>query len=228
MSQKPSRGRLNNTLMFDLHSHIVFGVDDGARSFEESKALLQEAKVRGIDQIMCTPHCRWDSFDKRTIQMNFDSLQEYAESQNIKLDLGFEVNWKKLGEFGVELAGSLCLGNTGMFLLEFSDESMPPNWESSVHKLQSAGLLVVIAHPERYRAVQNNLDVAKRMKELGCLIQVSANFMQDGLFGARKKTVMALLKEDLVDYVASDAHRIGDYEKYIQALAYFKKHAQSK
>lgn len=214
--------------MFDLHSHIVFGVDDGARSFEESKALLQEAKAQGIDQIMCTPHCRWDSFDKQKVQMNFALLQEYAQGQNIKLDLGYEVNWKKLVEFGIEQARCLCLGNTGMFLLEFSDESMPPNWEASIRKLQSAGLSVVIAHPERYRAVQSKLDVAKRMKELGCYIQVSANFMQESLFGARKKTVTALLKEDLVDYVASDAHRVGDYEQYIRALAYCKKHVQGK
>ena len=205
--------------MFDLHSHILFGVDDGSRSFEESKLMLRQAKAKGLDHIVCTPHCRFDSWDSELIDQNFTVLKQYAQSQGVQMSLGYEVYWKKLMQLGFERAPELVIEGTNMLLLELSTEAMPTNWQRFIYEIQGMGLQVIIAHPERYLAVQRDLNIAYELKEMDCYLQLSANFCKGGMFDKRRKTAMALLREDMVDYLASDAHRPEDYDTYAKALS---------
>lgn len=142
----------------------------------------------------------------------------------IRTNLGFEVYWKKLAELGVETAQNLCIEDTNLLLLEFSTASLPVNWQRAVYSIQSQGTTVIIAHPERYKAVQDNLDIAYEMKNMGCRLQLSANFVEGGRFDKRHQTAKALLKEGLVDYFASDAHRPEHYAVYTKALHEEQKH----
>lgn len=206
--------------MLDIHSHIVFDVDDGSKNLDTSVRMLRAAKSVGIDKIVATPHCRWDSFDRDKIERNFNIVADRASAMGIEMFLGYEVNWRKIPELGIDEVCTLNIESTNLFLLEFSDDSLPANWQRVVHAIQGRGLRVVIAHPERYAPVQRNMDVAWTMKEMGCLIQVSANFIDDWRMGARRRTVTNMLKEGIVDYVASDAHCPEDYAIYKQALKY--------
>ena len=191
-----------------------------------SEAMLKEAAKSGIDHIVCTPHCRWDNFDKALVESQFDRLCDYADKLDMKLTLGYEVYWKKLSELGVEEAPNLTFENTNVILYELSTGSLPPNWQSRVFELQGMGLQPIIAHPERYAAVQKDIDVAFEMKESGCLLQLSANFVDGGFRDKRKKTAIELLRNGLVDYVASDAHRPEDYLDYREALQVAQKNAR--
>ncbi len=209
--------------MFDIHCHILYDVDDGATCLEESRAMLLEARESGIDRIVCTPHCRSSRFDYERIVSHFDVLETHAAALGITLDLGFEVYWEKLSEFGIEHAPALCIGQTNLLLLEFSCGQLPPSWQRIVYELQAQGVQPIIAHPERYRPIQKNLDIAFEMKEAGCLLQLSGNFLEGGFGSARKKTATELLRHGLADYLASDAHCVKDYARYRQALAYARK-----
>ena len=210
--------------MIDIHCHILPGVDDGSRSFDESIAMLQAAAGVGIDHIVCTPHCRSPWWNPAGIAAGYERLEPIARDMGIQMDLGYEVNWKKLYDLGIDVAPQLTLGESNMFLLEFSDESLPSQWQRLIYKLQSMGLQIIIAHPERYKAVQNDLDVAYEMKELGCYLQLSSNFLADGFFGKRRKTATALLRQGMVDYIASDAHCVEHYQDFAKALEYARKH----
>ena len=209
--------------MVDIHCHIVYGVDDGASSLEESKAMLVAARSVGIDAIICTPHCRFSGFDAELVQDHYEVLAELAESLGIGLALGYEVYWKKLSELGFEQALALKFSCDNHFLLEFSSGALPNNWERIVYNLQAMGLDVIIAHPERYNPIQKNIDLAYELKEAGCELQLSSNFVEGGMFDKRKKTALRLLKEDLVDYVASDAHCPEDYEDFREAWRFVEK-----
>ncbi|MDO4182454.1 MAG: hypothetical protein Q4E12_02440 [Coriobacteriia bacterium] len=209
--------------MFDIHCHILYDVDDGSESLEESEAMLVEAKKSGIDRIVCTPHCRRNWFNPKRFQSHFKVLSQVAAEHGIDMDLGCEVNWKKLYEIGLDWAPKLTLGDTSLFLLEFSDEELPNNWQNLVFKLQGMGLDIIIAHPERYVPVQRDIDIAYELKEMGCYLQLSANFIEEGRFGVRRRAATAMLKEGLIDYVASDAHCPEDYALYRQALEYAQK-----
>lgn len=205
--------------MFDLHCHILPGVDDGARDMRESVAMLAEAKHSGIDHIVCTPHCKSSSFDYDLICDRYDELVPQAERMGIRLDLGFEVHWQKLMELGLDWAPDLCFEGTNLMLLEFSVGKMPANWQRIIYEIQGQDIQLIIAHPERYQPIQQNIDIAYELKELGCLLQLSGNFISAGRLKASRKTAISLLKEGMVDYIASDAHCVEDYEDYRNAMS---------
>lgn len=180
--------------------------------------MLVAARNAGIDHIVCTPHCRTSNFNLPLIQRQYRAFKAHAAQMGIRTNLGFEVYWKKLAELGVETAPKLCIEGTDLLLLEFSTAALPVNWQRAVYSIQSQGITVIVAHPERYKAVQDNLEVAYEMKDMGCRLQLSANFVEGGRFDKRHRTAKALLKEGLADYVASDAHRPEHYAVYTKAL----------
>lgn len=210
--------------MFDIHCHILPGVDDGARTPAETSQMLSAARKAGITHIVCTPHCRFSSFNPHLIQQQFRAFSAHACKMGIQATLGYEVHWKKLAELGIETAPQFCIGSSNLFLLEFSDAHLPANWQRTIYSIQRQGLTVIIAHPERYKPVQDNLDLAYEMKDMGCRLQLSANFVEGGFFDKRHRTAKALLKEGLVDYLASDAHRPEHYAIYTKALAEARKY----
>lgn len=212
--------------MFDIHCHIVPGVDDGSRDMRESLAMLAAAKKAGIDHIVCTPHCRDAKFDYDLVIRQYDRLYEQAARQGIEMTLGFEVHWGKLAEYGIDQAPRLRIEGTDLILIEFSVASLPVNWQRIIYGLQGEGLTVIVAHPERYRPIQKNLDIAFELKEMGCLLQLSSNFVEGGRLSPGRKTALELLRAGLVDYVASDAHRVEDYSSYARALEVARKHAR--
>ena len=205
--------------MLDIHCHILPGVDDGARSLSESIAMLDAAQKAGITHVVCTPHMRWADFSPEAIDRAFESLLPHAQSAGIELILGYEVNWKKLAEVGLETAPQWVISGTNLFLLEFNDDSMPAQWQRLVKALFDMGLQVVVAHPERYRDIQKNIAIAEELKDLGCYLQLSANFCSAGKREAPRKVAEELLRRDMVDYIASDAHRPEHYQLFTQALA---------
>ena len=181
--------------------------------------MLKAARRSGVDHIVSTPHCRGGSFNQRLIESRYIQLREYAHDQGIKLDLGYEVYWAELIERGIETAPSLCIANTNLLLLEFSTACMPANWQSLIYKLQGMGLRIIIAHPERYRDIQRDIGIAYEMHDMGCLLQLSANYIEGSIASLRRRTVIKLQRADLVDYVASDAHRPEHYKMYRKAMS---------
>jgi protein-tyrosine phosphatase len=210
--------------MRDIHCHILFGVDDGSQDFATSQAMLEASKQLGLTEIVCTPHARGSHFDRELIEENFALLKDYAQDRGVELTLGFEVYWEKLIEVGFEDAASLCIEGSNLLLLEFSFGSLPPHWERIVFELRAQGITPIIAHPERYAPIQKNIEIAADMKRTGCLLQLSANSAVRGLFGPSKKVAKALMERDLVDYVASDAHSVKDYDFYPEAVELFKRY----
>lgn len=204
--------------MFDIHCHILNGVDDGSRSLAESHEMLLAAKSAGIDHIVCTPHCKHSDFDRALIEQRFAVLREHAAQRGVRMSLGFEVHWKKLAEMGFDAAPSLCISGTNLLLLEFSTGHLPANWQRAVYEVQRQGVDIIVAHPERYKPVQEDLNVAYEMKDMGLKLQLSANFIEGGPFNPRRRTAIALLKSGMADYLASDAHRVEHYATYRKAL----------
>jgi len=202
--------------MRDVHCHIVFGVDDGSRSLDESLAMLHAAREAGITQIVCTPHCRGRHFDRERIIGNFQELQRYAGQ--IDMMLGYEVYVEKLLDMGIEHARDYRLGESDEFLLELPTGLRPTNLDTVVYRLQGQGLQIIIAHPERYSYVQSDLQYAYDLVDMGCRLQVSADFMGAGMFSKHGKCAKALLKEGLISYIASDAHAVDDYADFRAAV----------
>lgn len=216
--------------MRDMHCHILPGVDDGAQSLDESLAMLETARAAGVTSIVCTPHVRDPYFDYDAMWDAFELLQAHADG--FPLRMGFEVNHAKLMELGMEWASRLAFDGGREFLLELSsraDELMFHEYERTIFELQGMGYSVIIAHPERYRAVQNDIEVARRLVKMGCKLQASADFIAGGRLGREKKPAKRLFEENLYSFIASDAHYPEHYrllakarEEYTVRGAHFK------
>ena len=113
--------------MRDVHCHILPGVDDGARSLDESLAMLAAAREAGITSIVCTPHCRDPYFDYDAMWDAYDLLVEHAGG--FPLTMGFEVNHAKLMDLGMQWADRLHFDGTDEFLLELSTRARKPDFD---------------------------------------------------------------------------------------------------
>ena len=209
--------------MRDMHCHILPGVDDGARNLQESLAMLEAAKAAGVTSIVCTPHCRDPYFDFDAMWDAFRLLKAHANG--FPMRMGFEVNHAKLMELGLDWVPRLAFDGTNEFLLELSTHAKEHHfreYEGTIYQLQAMGYEVIIAHPERYEAVQRDVEVARNLVRMGCKLQASADFVAGGRLGAEKKPAKRLFEENLYTYIASDAHKVEHYTYLAQARAKYR------
>lgn len=209
--------------MRDIHCHILPGVDDGARDLDESLAMLETAKAVGITSIVCTPHVRDPYFDYDAMWGAYELLVSHAGG--FPLQMGWEVNHSKLMELGMDWADHLHFDGGNEFLLELSSGCTAHHfreYERTIFELQGRGYQVIIAHPERYRAIQQDAEIARNLVSMGCKLQASADFIAGGRLGREKKPARKLFEENLYTYIASDAHCPEHYRHYAEVRKTYK------
>ena len=194
--------------MIDIHSHIIPFVDDGSSSIEQSLSMIDEAINQGITDIICTPHYRKNTFivSADEIKENYLILKEKAKEKSIKIFLGQEIYCRKTEEV-IEMLHNktvLPLNNSRFILLEFS-YTEKIDISEVVYIANLKGYLPIIAHIERYHYL--DLDAVKEIKSSGGFIQINASSLMGKEGTKQKKFILALLKERLVDFVASDIHQ---------------------
>lgn len=205
--------------MRDLHCHILPGVDDGAPDLATSLAMVDAARAAGVTSIVCTPHARDPYFDYDAMRSAFRAL---AERTDMPLTMGFEVAHTKLLELGVEeWAPRLAFEGTGELLLELDARCAAGDfvaYERTIFQLQGMGLDVIVAHPERYRAIQEDVELAADLVRMGCKLQASADFVAGGRLGRERRPARRMFERRLYRYIASDAHRPEHYRYLSRAL----------
>ena len=199
-------------MQLDIHSHILPGIDDGSRDLETSIAMLDAAVKAGVKQIIATPHAR-HSFNLPAAAAAYQQLAPHAKARGVELLGGFEVHFSMLLKLTPEQLRSCRLAGTSALLIEFSTEILPPDWQFTISDLTQAGYRVIIAHPERYRFVQQNLALLSEMRSYGALFQLSANCLEAPLFSPARKAALKMLKDGTISFIASDAHNVSGYER---------------
>lgn len=203
--------------MRDDHCHIIWGVDDGSPDWQTTCEMVEGARACGFTEVICTPHMRWADFDRGKVERHFRKLAAYAP--DIRWTLGYEVYYERLLKMGLEHAPEYTIGKSSTILLEFnSGASVPHDWERTFYKLQSTyGLDIILAHPERYRTVLSDFDIAYRIRECGVMMQVSAGDLLGGPFNKCARVAKRLVREGLADSIVTDAHVPHDYEDFRKA-----------
>ncbi len=201
--------------MNDLHSHILFGVDDGAKVFEDSKAILDSASSVGVKNIVLTPHYIVDSRYMSTANDNlvpFKQVKDYADGLGINIYLANEVY---LSKEVVDLykSGKIApINNSRYMLVEIPMYGKLNNVKSIFFELLSAGVVPILAHPERYAAYHGDIDFFKELRQMGVLLQANYPSLL-GFYGKdAKKMLKKLLKADLISFVGSDVHSINEHK----------------
>lgn len=194
-------------MMIDIHSHILYEVDDGAKSIEESVEMLKDAKAQGVDAIIATPHYRHGMFayPNENVEQNFARLKQEAAELGIDLYLGTEMHVNSRTMEYLESGRCHTLADTAYVLMEYKYETDFSYIKESVQEALRHGYVPIVAHIERYRCM-DRLEHVEFLREIGAMIQVNADAVigKDGL--RAKGYVKKLLKNGLVDFVASDSH----------------------
>lgn len=199
--------------MIDIHSHILPGIDDGARDARESAEMLKEAAAIGVSILYATPHAK-SRADWQTIQAAYEATASEALRYGIRLRLGLEVLYDLLIRLDRDELPRYCYHNSRTLLLEFHSQIIPHRWEYTLSGLKQAGYQVIIAHPERYRFVQEKPDIAMELRGYGALLQLDAESLAAKPWDRARRTAQRLLTEGQVSFIASDAHDPKGYRLY--------------
>lgn len=202
--------------MIDIHSHILYGVDDGAKDLEESIAMIKDAKAQGIHAIIATPHYRYGMFayPKEKIEKHYSLLREQAEAFGVELYLGTEQHVNSQTMEYVESGRCHTLADSSYVLMEYKCEADFSYIKETVQEAIRHGLIPIVAHIERYRCL-TKIENVSFLREIGAMIQVNADAVI-GKEGFRTKAyVKKLLKNYMVDFVASDAHGINSRKNHM-------------
>jgi protein-tyrosine phosphatase len=197
--------------MIDLHSHILRGIDDGARSLEDSLEIARAAVADGIRAIAGTPHVRDDyPTDAGVMEHRVAELRGELEQAQIPLDVrpGGEIATEWLGRLPVtELRRFGLGGNPRYLLVEMPYHGWPLGLDGQLFSLRAHGITPVLAHPERNAEVQARPERLVPLVQSGVLVQVTAASV-DGRLGRRAQECgFCLIEQGLAHLLASDAHR---------------------
>ena len=212
--------------MIDIHSHLLFGVDDGSRTLEESVHVIKKLSEVGYTDIILTPHYINDSTYVSTREENLDVLKRLKvglirNNVNVNLYLGNEIY------IDSEIANLLknniisSLNDTKYLLIE-----LPMSGENEIYydiflDLINMGYKVILAHPERYISFQKDFNKIYELKELGVLLQSNVGSVLGDYGRGAKKTIKRLLKENLITFMGTDIHH--NKEEYTFVLKAKKK-----
>ena len=200
--------------MTDLHTHILPGMDDGARSVEESLALLDMEREQGVRTVVLTPHLYRDRenpthFLRRRerameeLERALDALPDHEREAMPRLLLGAEVTWAP-NLAGWEELDRLCIGNTRNLLLELPASHWSIRMVDGIYDLISrTGITPVIAHLERYLKYQSS-QLVDEVLALGVPVQVTGEALTR--FSSRRGA-LCLLEGRGERLIASDCHR---------------------
>ena len=202
------------TYIVDIHMHVLPGIDDGAKNMEESITMLKQSAAQGVGTIVVTPHS-W-AIDSRGIDLvhaRFSELKQTASEKQIPIDLHLGCEMLVYPDTVIECIQKLkdgsypTMAGSNYVLTEFEPYFSQHDMEFCIEKIVSAGYVPIVAHAERYE--HSTVSGVIALKAFGAKIQINAYSIVNEPKAHTKETANALLSEELVDFIGSDAHRMG-------------------
>lgn len=214
--------------MIDIHTHLIPNVDDGSKDLETTLEIFKEAKEAGFTDIILTSHYMTDYYETKADELISwkDKLQEIIEEKNMGLKLysGMEIYITEELDKLMKDGKLLTLANSKYILIELPMVTNINYFDYIHYFFDTIGIKVIIAHPERYKMVQENPDIVNEYIEKGCLMQCNYGSILGSYGKHAKKAVKYLLKKNLVHFIATDCHNKGGlYLRVPEALKKIKK-----
>tara|TARA_B100000131_G_scaffold295861_1_gene313216 strand:- start:6105 stop:6902 length:798 start_codon:yes stop_codon:yes gene_type:complete len=198
--------------MIDFHNHILPNLDDGSKSTDMSIKMLSHAEEQGITDVVNTVHYLHPKVDG--IDLSYDRIKDETKklqsildeaSIKIKLHIGSEVFYKpNLIEYKNDPVATIGKGK--YMLLEFSPNFIPNSHKQTFFDLKMNGITPIIAHPERYKPVQKNINIVYDWLNAGCIIQVDAGSVLGYLGNEAQIASEKIIKQKWCQILGSDAH----------------------
>ncbi len=191
--------------MRDLHNHLLFGIDDGSTSIEESKALLKEMEESKVTDIMLTPHYITGSNYICNNKRKRELIKELQKVTNIKLYLGNEVYIDNDVVNNIRNDEISTLNGSRYVLIEFPLNEKLEYGLSFIENIIRSGFVPIIAHPERYHYY--DLEFFIELINRGCLLQGNITSLCGKYGGNAKHNLELLVKKHMIHFMGTDTHR---------------------
>jgi len=208
------------SIIVDMHSHVLPGIDDGAQNPEESVFLIKKMMDVGIKKIIATPHIMIDYY--RNTPETIANALEILKAELVKQQVDIEVEaaaehyFDETFEARVVNKKLMTMGDN-YALFEFSFINQPPNAIPVIQKMTELGYKPILAHPERYPYL--SVEQLKNFRDWGCNLQLNTISLT-GYYGKDiKKKAESIVDSDLVDFISSDMHHPRHAEAFQQALS---------
>lgn len=195
--------------MIDIHTHILYDTDDGAKTLEDSLNILTKAYKNNVTDIVLTPHYIKNTkynldVKEKTNRLNILKKELKKRGININLYIGNEVLIEKdLISLYKEIS---TINNSRYILIEFPLNSKNIYLDELLEEIKTLKLVPIIAHPERYLSYYKDYDLFIKLHKKGCLFQGNIGSLYNKFGRKSKKMLIDLLHLDLIDIMASDIH----------------------
>ena len=193
--------------MIDIHSHVVWGLDDGATGMEQSLEMLRTAAEGGTTDIVATPHSNAQfAYQAELLEERMGELASRTDGKpRIHRGCDLHLSVDNIDEV-LQRPGRYSINGKQYLLVECPDFHVGKHTEKVLRQLIDCGIVPVVTHPERNPVLQQKLDRVEEWVELGCLVQVTALSITGGFGRTACHTAKRLLERGMVHVVASDAH----------------------
>lgn len=213
----------------DIHSHILPGVDDGAKDMEMTMAMIDMAYSQGVRVMIATPHYYPGhvKYPKEYVERVFGEtvLAVKDKYEDFKILRGNEIYYREGALEKLRSKRIFTLADTPYVLLEFSPGTQYNAICSAVRKCLEDGFYPILAHIERYQSLWKNEKNVRELVRMGAYMQVNAENFMGGFFSAQRRWCLRLAAEGLMHFIGSDAHNTQDRSPNLkQAADYLRDH----
>lgn len=205
---------------FDIHCHILPGVDDGAKDMDETRRMLLMAYDEGIRVIVATPHFHIGnkSDGNESLKAVYEEVRLIAENAlgDFKLILGNELFYSPDIIDALRKGEALTIDDTRYILVEFAPVAPYQEIRDGLNHCIYSGFIPILAHTERYLCLNKNIDLVGHLIKLGTYIQINLSSLLRGHYNTNAKLCRKLMKRDWVHFLGTDAH--GAYVRAPRAM----------
>lgn len=196
----------------DIHSHFLYGMDDGARSRVQMEAMLDAAYADGISSLFATPHVTPGIYplDNALLTQRLNEARRYCRSKGYHMNIysGAEVLYTPALRNYVVNYRLPTLGDSDYVLMEFVPDIAFKELESALELMERHGYIAVLAHIERYACLLRGNRVGKLKESYNVRCQVNANTMFSKHTFFQTRRICGWFEKEQIDFVASDAHDV--------------------
>lgn len=195
---------------FDIHTHILPGVDDGSDSMDTTRELLKLQLKEGVTDIIATSH-----YDTRRNRQDYDHIMELTREvqeeakkldSELKIYSGAEILYSRGVLDDIKDGKVPMIAGTECCLVEFYPSQSFNEIEEALNNIIMLGKTPIIAHLERYQCFIGKIDLVRDVVKLGAYVQINSNSFLEGMFSKNARFIKKLLVNDLIHFVGSDCH----------------------
>jgi protein-tyrosine phosphatase len=193
--------------VFEVHYHLLFGVDDGPKTIDDSIALAEASIAEGVTHIVATPHANHRyAFQPEINRERLEMIQRHFEGRlTLALGCDFHLSYENFADLDRD-PSRFTVNGKQYLLVEFDEIVIPRSMSDALRRMRDMKIVPIVTHPERNSVLRTDPQRLKEWMGIGCLVQITAGSLCGDFGGKAESAALELVRRNMVHLVASDAH----------------------